>query len=71
LRQKTMLRDKTKSLFELYMEIWEQGVDMLEDYIRFGKQPIENLTERQQRSSYFSWPTKKDVQIFLEKNRFF
>jgi hypothetical protein len=44
---------------------------MLEDYIRFGKQPIENLTERQQRSSYFSWPTKKDVQIFLEKNRFF
>jgi len=71
LRQKTMLRDKTKSLFELYMEIWEQGVDMLEDYILFGKQPIENLTERQQRSSYFSWPTKKDVQIFLEKDSFF
>ena len=43
-------------------------IEVEKDTIRIN---IENLTERQQRSSYFSWPTKKDVQIFLEKNRFF
>jgi methionyl-tRNA formyltransferase len=70
LRQDIMPLNSTQSLFELYIILWERGVDLLEDYIHSGRENIENLTERQQRSLYFSWPAKKDVRLFLKNNRF-